>query len=85
MMNIKMDRFLLDFTREGSFYDILDASCCKLVNDDFGRILTCVKDYCIENDIPHYHRVSHEGVLRHLLVRRARKKNRGASYRYCYC
>lgn len=63
----------LGLHKRGSFYDILDASCCKLVNDDFGRILTCVKDYCIENDIPHYHRVSHEGVLRHLLVRRARK------------
>ena len=61
----------LGLHKRGSFYDIVDASCCKLVNDDFGKVLSTVKNYCLENNLSYYHRISHEGYLRHLLVRRA--------------
>lgn len=61
----------LGLHKRGSFHDIVDASCCKLVNDDFGRVLAAVKNYCIDNNLTYFHRISHEGYLRHLLIRRA--------------
>lgn len=61
----------LGLHKRGSFYDIIDASCCKLVHNDYGKILTTVKDYCIENELSYFHRITHIGYLRHLLVRRA--------------
>ena len=61
----------LGLHKKGSFHDILDADCCQIVHGDFTKVLTCVRDYCREHQIPHYRKNSHEGVLRHLLVRRA--------------
>lgn len=68
---IKDGPLTLGLHKKGSFHDILDADCCKIVHGDFTRVLTCVRDYCREHQIPHYRKNSHEGVLRHLLVRRA--------------
>ncbi|MBE5936615.1 MAG: 23S rRNA (uracil(1939)-C(5))-methyltransferase RlmD [Lachnospiraceae bacterium] len=65
----------LGLHKRGSFYDIIDASDCKLVNKDYGMILKEVLNYCTENNLSHYHRMSHEGYLRHLLIRRTSKTN----------
>ncbi len=35
------------------------------------KILTCVLAYFKERNASYYHKISHEGYLRHLLVRRA--------------
>jgi len=43
------------------------------VNKDFNLILTCVLDYCKELGADFYHKLSHKGYLRHLLIRRAVK------------
>lgn len=61
----------LGLHKKGSFHDIIDADCCKIVHKDFTAVLTCVRDYCREKKIPHYKKNFHKGVLRHLLVRRA--------------
>ncbi len=61
----------LGLHKRGSFYDILDADCCKLVHRDYGLILKAVRSFCKDNALPYYHRMSHEGYLRHLLIRRA--------------
>ena len=61
---------VLGLHKRGSFYDILDASSCRLVHADFGKILSCVIKYCNDNNLTYYHKVTHEGLLRHLLVRR---------------
>lgn len=68
---IKGGPLTLGLHKKGSFHDIIDADCCKIVHEDFTKILTCVRSYCQQNKIPHYKKNSHEGVLRHLLVRRA--------------
>lgn len=70
---VKDGPLTLGLHKRGSFYDILDADCCMLVHSDYGMILSTVKEYCIENELPYYHRMSHEGYMRHLLVRRASK------------
>ena len=70
---VKGGPLTLGLHKRGSFYDILDAGCCRLVHDDYGLILSTVKDYCTDNNLPYYHRMSHEGFMRHLLIRRASK------------
>ncbi len=61
----------LGLHKKGSNFDILPATDCVLVHEDLNRIVTCVLAYCREEKLPYYHRMSHEGFLRHLLVRRA--------------
>ena len=63
----------LGLHKKGSFYDIVTTDSCKIVNDDYNIILRTILDYCKKNDLPYYHKMSKEGFLRHLLVRRAVK------------
>ena len=70
---VKGGELMLGLHKRGSFYDIVDVSECTLVHPDFRKILVCVRDYCREQGLPYYHKMSHEGYLRHLLVRRAEK------------
>ncbi len=61
----------LGLHKKGSFHDIIDADGCKIVHDDFSKIIRVVKSYAENKSIPHYNKKSHEGVLRYLLVRRS--------------
>lgn len=61
----------LGLHKKGSFHDIIDVDCCKIVHEDFTKVLACVREYCGEKEIPHYKKNSHEGILRHLVVRRS--------------
>ena len=56
---------------KGSFYDILTTDDCRIVDPDFHLILKCVLEWARDTSLPHYHRVTHQGYFRHLLVRRA--------------
>mgnify|MGYP002535849849 FL=1 len=68
---VKDGPLTLGLHKKGSFYDILHVSGCRIVHPDFTKILDGVRDYCVENNLSYYHKNSHEGILRHLLVRRA--------------
>ncbi|MDD3337873.1 MAG: 23S rRNA (uracil(1939)-C(5))-methyltransferase RlmD, partial [Lachnospiraceae bacterium] len=61
----------LGLHKKGSTYDILTAADCKLVHEDFTKILSTVLAYCQEQKMSYYHKMRHEGYLRHLLIRRA--------------
>lgn len=63
----------LGMHKRGSFYDIVNVECCRIVDEDYRRILVCVRTLFDENKIPFYHKMRHEGYLRHLLVRKAVK------------
>lgn len=63
----------LGMHKRGSFYDVLTVNDCRIVDEDYRKILTAVRDYFAERNICFYHRLSHEGFLRHLLVRKAVK------------
>lgn len=54
-------------------YDIVPVTECKIIDEDYRKILTCVQDYAIEKELPFQHKLSHEGYLRHLLVRKSVK------------
>ncbi len=61
----------LGMHKRGSFYDVVTVDDCKLVDADYRTVLKSVLAYFSEKSIPFYHRMSHEGFLRHLLVRKA--------------
>ncbi|MEG1803511.1 MAG: 23S rRNA (uracil(1939)-C(5))-methyltransferase RlmD, partial [Lachnospiraceae bacterium] len=60
----------LGMHKRGSFYDIVPVEECRTVDEDFRKILTTTLDFFRKNQIPFYHKVRHEGYLRHLLVRK---------------
>ena len=63
----------LGMHKRGSFYDIVNVGNCQIVDGDYRRILECVRTFFEEKRISYYHKMRHEGYLRHLLVRKAVK------------
>ncbi|MCM1046475.1 MAG: class I SAM-dependent RNA methyltransferase [Candidatus Gastranaerophilales bacterium] len=61
----------LGMHKRGSFYDVVTVRDCELVDGDYRLILAAVRDYFAECGVSFYHRLTHEGYLRHLLVRKA--------------
>lgn len=63
----------LGMHKRGSFHDIVTVDGCRIVDEDYSRILRCILDFFTEKKVPFYHKMSHVGYLRHLLVRKAVK------------
>lgn len=61
----------LGLHKRGSFYDIVSVADCMIVDEDYRVILKTVQEYFSSRNISYYHRLRHEGYLRHLLVRKA--------------
>ena len=60
----------LGMRKRNSFYEVVNVSACCLVHDDFGKILQATQDYFRRTGEAFYHRASHEGSLRNLVVRK---------------
>lgn len=63
----------LGMHKRGSFYDIVSVRNCRIVDEDYRKVLSCVLDYFTQKNSSYFHRIRHEGYLRHLLVRKAQK------------
>lgn len=61
----------LGMHKRGSFYDVVTVEDCKIVDADYRLILKTVRNYFAEKEVSYFHRLRHEGYLRHLLVRKA--------------
>lgn len=59
--------------KRGSFYDILTVTDCQIIDEDFRAILKATVEFFGERGLTFFHRLTHEGYLRHLLVRKAVK------------
>ena len=70
---IKDGPMALGMHKRGSFYDIVTVNNCQIVDEDFRSILACALDFAGGSGLPFYHKLSHEGYFRHLLVRKAVK------------
>jgi len=55
----------------GSFYDLVTVRNCQIVDADYRKILCGTLDYFAGTGLSFFHRVTHTGYLRHLLVRKA--------------
>lgn len=70
---IKDGPLSLGMHRRGSFYDVVSVTECRIVDQDYRLILKTVRDYFADKKVTFFHRLRHEGFLRHLLVRKASK------------
>ena len=75
---VKDGPLALGMHKRGSFYDIVSVTDCQIIDEDYRRILRCVKAYFAGlqeqgTAVSFYHRLRHVGYLRHLLVRKAAK------------
>jgi 23S rRNA (uracil-5-)-methyltransferase RumA len=59
----------LGMHKRGSFYDIVTTQSCQIVDEDYRRILAFTRAYFEGSSF--FHRLTHIGYLRHLLVRKA--------------
>ncbi|MCR5580554.1 MAG: 23S rRNA (uracil(1939)-C(5))-methyltransferase RlmD [Pseudobutyrivibrio sp.] len=63
----------LGMHKKGSFYDVVTVDGCQIIDADMRRVLTITLNYFSKANLPYYHKNTHEGYLRHLLVRKAVK------------
>ncbi len=67
---VKDGPLALGMHKRNSFHDIVTVNQCQLVDGDYRKVLDCVLNYCKQKNLPFYKKLTHEGYLRHLLVRR---------------
>ena len=72
----------LGMHKRGSFHDIVNVPECRIVDEDFRKILIRTLDYAKSTGLPYYHRMRHTGFFRHLLVRKAVKTGDTADFMY---
>lgn len=70
---VKDGPLALGMHKRGSFYDIVSVPECRIVDKDYNKILACVLEYFREKGASFYHKLTHKGYLRHLLVRKGAK------------
>ena len=59
----------LGMHKKGHFMSIITTDECQLVPEDFNRILRATLEFCKERECSFYHKKTHVGLLRNLIVR----------------
>lgn len=67
---VKDGPMTLGMHKKKHFMSIITVDQCQLVHDDFNTVLRGVLDFASEKGYTHYHKKSHKGLMRHLIVRR---------------
>lgn len=62
----------LGLHKRGSFHDILHVAGCRIIGDDWSRILSYTQAFFQEKGVPYFHRMRHDGILRNLVIRQSR-------------
>ncbi len=60
----------LGMHKKNSFYDIVTTDECVITHEDYNRIVRFVLNLCRKEGLTFYHKMSREGYLRNLLIRR---------------
>ena len=63
----------LGMHKKNSFYDIVTLDDCRIVDSDFNVLLQAILKYFKEKGETYFHKIRHEGFLRHLVMRRSVK------------
>lgn len=61
----------LGLHRKNRFYEIVDTEGCNIVDEDFEKIRKFVLHYFRKKDETFYHKISHTGFLRNLVIKKA--------------
>lgn len=75
---VKDGPLTLGLHKRGSFYDIVSVPDCQIIDEDLRKVLKTTQDFFRNaklggKSIDFYHKMRHEGVLRHLLLRKGLK------------
>ena len=57
--------------KKGNFYDILNVNGCEIIGKEWSMILDYTEKFFRGKNVPFYHRMTHEGILRNLVVRQS--------------
>ncbi len=68
---VKDGPLTLGLHQRGSFYNIIPISDCQIVDSDYRAIIWATMQYFREAGLKYVHKKTHEGILRHLLVRKS--------------
>ena len=60
----------LGMHRKKHFMSIVTVDRCQLVHEDFNRVLSATLAFARERGYTHYHKKSHRGLMRNLVLRR---------------
>ena len=61
----------LGMHKKASTYDVVTVETCQIIDGDMRRVLTITLDYFAKSGQTYFHKNTHVGYLRHLLVRKA--------------
>jgi len=61
----------LGMRKRQSMYEVVTVTDCNLVDQDFRTIIQAVLSFFQKREIPFYHKLRHDGVLRYLVVRKS--------------
>lgn len=67
---VKDGPMTLGMHQKRRFMSIVTVDECQLVHPDFNKILRATLDFCTERGYRHYHKKTHRGLMRNLIVRR---------------
>ncbi|MBR6444487.1 MAG: 23S rRNA (uracil(1939)-C(5))-methyltransferase RlmD [Firmicutes bacterium] len=72
---VKDGEMTLGMHRKGKYWSIVTVDECQLVHEDFNKILRATLDFCIASGYDKYHKKTHRGLMRNLIVRRGMHSN----------
>ena len=67
---VKDGELVIGLHKKNSPMSIVPVEDCLLVDEDYREILKMTGEYFRSKNLPHYHIKSHEGYLRHLVIRK---------------
>lgn len=67
---IKDGEMTLGMHKKGRFMSITTVDECQLVDEDFNQVLKATLDFCRSNGYGFYHKKSHKGLMRNLIIRK---------------
>lgn len=67
---VKDGPLCLGMHKKKNFMSIVTVDQCQLVDEDFNKVLRFTLDFAAERGYRHYHKKSHKGLLRHLIIRK---------------
>ena len=68
---IKDGPLTLGLHKKKSFYSVINCDECDIVCNDYNRIVKATREFFESRKVSYVHKRTHEGYLRHLLVRKS--------------
>ena len=60
----------LGMRKRQSYYEVVTLTDCNIIDKDYLKIIEATLHFFQKREIPFYHKARHDGILRHLVVRK---------------